>query len=394
MNRVSFSHVLNRFNDSWKLLHDWGRIIRSPHFIDVMRLLHLIVMGKISSEIIDDNYLEVEYERRYGEKLPADVITLAKREKFIERKRGTYDITLDGRLFLFLVSDVLVEIENFHRTPPTSREVAHILRLLAMLRAYEKEGLITENVSLLTTALASIRTTARIVPTQEERELYDKLIEEYEFIKGLASQISQDEDFSKALTTLASLIDTEITFIREHIDEIKRLRRRSHILLYISMSDIDNIQDAFLSRPEEFFKFDIIPVSKMIMPTGSLKRYGGLRNKQISISQDEVEVSQTTEDITLPSAEEIFHVIWNTFVETGSLPDMASDQWWLDKLPVFRKYYEEYKGEKGYRKALKARKVMALSMFLSVALSDKDISEVVKKRGEKYFKEAYRQALS
>ena len=394
MNRVLFSQILKRFNDTWRLLHDWGRIIRSPYFIDIMRLLHLIVMGKISSELIDDNYLRVEYERRYGGKLPSEAINLAKRERFIERKRGTYDITLGGRLFLFVVSDALVEIENFHRTPPTAREVNHILRLLAMLRVYEKEGFITENIGLLTTALASIRTTARIVPGQEEKDLYDKLVQEYEFIKNLASQVSQDDDFSKALTTLANLIDTEITFIREHIDEIKRLRRRSQILLYISLSDLGKIQETFLKRADEFFKFNLIPVSKMIMPAGYLRKYSASKMRQVNLSEERVAVKQSSEKTTLPSAEELFHIIWNAFMETGFLPDMSSDIWWLEKLPVFRKYYYEYKERIGYKKALRARKVMALSMFLSFALADKNISSAVKEKGEEYFKEAYRQVLS
>jgi len=394
LNRVLFTDVLSSYSNTWELVHGWGRIIRSPYFIDVVRMLHIILMGRVSSEVIDEYFIASQYEKRYGVPLSEDVKRVALKEHLIEKSRGVYELTLEGRLFLFVISDLLVEVESFYNTPPTKREITHILRLLSLLRVYEKEGYIAENIGLLTTALSSIKSSARFVGGDEGTEFYAKLVEEYEAIKQLAGENIRDEDFSKALTALASIIDTELAFIKEHLEEIKHLRRKSHLLLYLSTKQVNELRDKMIADPEQYFRFSVVPVSKKIMPVAYIRRYGKYSENAQEIHYEPLPATYEYEDIPIPGGEELFHVILVYFQNDGELPDMADDRWWLSKLSVYADAYKEYHTDGGYMKALRARKVMALSMFLNVAWGDEKLRKMIEKKGREYFYRAYKSALS
>ncbi len=395
MNNITFTDLLKRYSDSWEQLHNWGKIIRSSRFIDVVRLLHIVLMGNISSLLVDEHFILTEFEKRYGfSEGVNEVIDIAIKNLLLKRSRGMYELTLYGRLFLFIISDILVEIATFYKTPPTKREITHILRILSMLRVYESEGLIAENIGLLTTALSNIRKSAKFALGDGGEDLYKRLISEYESIKALASKTAGDEDFAKALTALASIIDTELTFIREHLEEIKHLRRKSYLLLYASSADVEKIRDTLLENVEEYFDFSTVPIAGMITPVSYIRRYFPqisndevLREETVSPMLDEVSVP-------IPTSDELFQVLFAYYKSHDILPVMSEDRWWLEKLSVYKETYELYKSEKGYKRALRARKVMALSMFLITAVADEELVLSVKRKGEEYFRKAYEQALS
>ncbi len=395
MNKLSFGELLAHYSEAWEHVHRWGRIIRSANFIEIVRMLHIVLMGHVLSEVVDIHYIDNEFHNRYGENgNVSDILMVALKEGLIEKKKGVYELTLNGRLFLFLISDILVEVATFYDTPPTQREIVHILRLLSMLRVYEGEGLIAENIGLLTTALGNIRRSAKFVSGDDSEELYDKLIEEYKFIKNLTQQTFDDEDFTRALQALASLIDTELVFVKEHLQEIKRLRRKSFLLLHISSSDLDDIRDLLLENVEKYFDFSLFSVSDNIIPVSYIRKYPTVKEEKHFFMEEVSNNQELDMEVLMPSADELFNILWLSFVNEGHLPSMANDKWWLDKLTVYRESYDRHKEDKGFIRAIKARKVMALSMFLVNAFADEKLRRDVVKKGKEYFENAYNEVLS
>ncbi|GEM_PF-2107007 len=396
MNKVAFTQLLQAYGESWQQLHNWGKLIRSPQFIDIVRLLHIVLMGNISSTLVDNHYIYTEFEKRYGSSGDdvEKILLLAVKEGLLKKTRGIYELTLHGRLFLFLISDILVEIATFYKTPPTKREIAHILRILSMLRVYESEGLVAENIGLLTTALSNIRKSAKFVLDSGGEDLYERLVEEYESIKSLASRMSDDEDFTKALTALAGIIDTELTFIREHLEEIRHLRRKSYLLLYASSHDVERIRDKLLENVDIYFDFSLIPIAGLFTPVSYIRRYMP-QSREDDIVQREVSITYDEEaSVVMPTSDELFQVLFAYYKKNDELPNMSEDTWWLDRLNIYKDSYMAQRNDIGYIRAIKARKVMALSMFLMAAMSDEHMKASIKQKGESYFRAAYQRALN
>ena len=392
LNSLSFVELLNLYGEAWDQLHKWGRIIRSSRFIDAVRIMHAILMGNIEGHMVDLHYIIVEMEKSFNlTEGVEEIVTLLVKEGFVKRTGRTYELTLYGRLFLFVISDALVEIATFYRTLPTQREVRHILRVLSMLRAYESEGLVTENPNLLIAALSNIRKRLLFIVDSDDENLYSEIVARYELIKNALLDNSLKQHVLQALTTV---IDTEIGFIREHIGEIKRLKKQSEILLYRSTREIERLKNLDVDEIEKKFRFHIIPFPTRISPVSYIVRYSDRKKeKEESFMIKFQEQEDRIKVPFIPSADEIFHVLWNYYVEYDELPNMEEDNWWLDKLDVYQEEYWIHKDEIGYIKAIKARKVMALSMFLTTAITDKSMSISVRRKGENYFKQAYMQAL-
>lgn len=392
LNSLSFIELLNLYDEAWDQLHDWGRIIRSSRFIDAVRIMHAILIGNIEGHMVDLHYIIVEMEKNFNlTEGVEEVVILLVKEGLIKRTGGTYELTLYGRLFLFIISDALVEIATFYRTLPTQREVRHVLRVLSMLRVYESEGLVTENPNLLIAALSNIRKRLLFIVDSDDEDLYSEIVARYELIKNALL----DNDLKQhVLQALATVIDTEIGFVKEHIGEIKRLKKQSEILLYRSTSEIESLKNLDVTEIEKKFRFSIVPFPDRLAPVLHMVRYTGRkRETEKTFMVEFQEGEDRIKEPFLPLADELFHVLWNYYVEHDELPSMDENNWWLEKLDVYQKEYELHKDEVGYIRAIKAKKVMALSMFLTAAIADKAISISVRRKGENYFKQAYMKAL-
>ena len=330
--------------EGFDIFRRWRLILSSADLEDVLDLLRAAALYEV---------MRVGYDPF----VKADEGLLRKmvRSGLVRKTKSGYSLTEYGLLFLSIFSMLVAELGLYEDTPPSRKTLEMVERLLRFAELYELSGVKAENVVVISNLLGRLADLTALVPvldTDGVKRLMEKISALREALVEVGSQWREE------IMALDAVLDADFSVIGGNIDGFEtlfnRLMRVSLVPSAVADAVIGRLLDGGIS-PWEIFDWNLVPLR--VYPLAPLS----VRYKADRAESKGVPPFTGKRAVVLPSASEIFGVL-SSMVQRGIVPDLSEDGWWLNALSHYKDAYNRLGDTEGYRKALKARKLMAVSM--------------------------------
>ncbi len=330
--------------EGFDIFRRWRLVLSSVDLEDVLGLLRAAALYEV---------MRVGYDPF----VKADEGLLRKmvRSGLVRKTKGGYSLTEHGLLFLSMFSMLVAELGLYEDTPPSRKTLEMVERLLKFAELYELSGVKAENVVVISSLLGRLADLTALVPVLDT----DGVKRLMKRISALRKALVEAEgQWREEIMALDAVLDADFSVIGGNITGFETLFNRLMRVSLVPSAAADAVIDRLLNgevSPWEIFDWSLMPLK--VYPLAPLS----VRYKADRAESKGVPPFTGKRAVVLPSASEIFGVL-SSMVLKGVVPDLESDRWWLEALSHYRDGYNRLRNTEGYQKALKARKLMAVSM--------------------------------